>query len=48
MLLKLEINETSEDPDQTSLYAVSHLALHCLPMSIKKDARQIWVNVLAS
>ena len=31
----------AEDPDQsnTSLYAVSNLVLHCLPISHKKDAR---------
>ena len=32
-------NANSEDPDQTPHYAASDLALHCLPMSHKKDAR---------
>ena len=34
----------SEDPDQTLLYAVSDLVLHCLPMSHENDAMLIWVN----
>ena len=37
--------ENSEYLDQTPHYAVSDLVLHCLPMSIKKDTRLIWVNV---
>ena len=34
----------SGDPDQTLHSAASDLDLHCLPMSHKKDARNIWVK----
>ena len=34
------------DPDETPRFAASHLGLFCLPMSNKKDAGLIWVNVL--
>ena len=30
----------------TSRFAASHLVLFCLPMSHKKDASLIWVNVV--
>ena len=33
-------------PDGTSHFVASYLGLFCLPMSHKKDARLIWVNVL--
>ena len=33
------------DPDQTPHPAASDLGLHCLPMSHRKYARLIWVNV---
>ena len=32
-------------PDGTPRFAASHLGLFCLPMSHKKDARFIWVNM---
>ena len=32
-------------PDGTPRLAASHLGLYCLPMSDKKDARLIWVNI---
>ena len=32
-------------PDGTPHFASSHLGLFCLPMSHKKDARLIWVNI---
>ena len=35
----------SVDHDQTPPSAASDLDLHCLPMSHKKDARLIWVNM---
>ena len=35
----------SEDPDQMPHFAASDLGLYSLPMSHKKDARLIWVNV---
>ena len=34
-------------PDGTPRFAASHLGLFCLPMSHKKDARFIWVNLLS-
>ena len=34
------LKANSEDPDQTP----RDLVLHCLPMSLKKKARLIWVN----
>ena len=34
--------------DVTPCFAASHLGLFCLPMSHKKDARLIWVNVTKS
>ena len=34
-------------PDGTLRFAASHLGLFCLPMSHKKDARLIWVKLLA-
>ena len=37
----------NEGPDKLVHYAVSDLGLHHLPMSHKKDARLIWVNVHA-
>ena len=27
-------------------YVAADLSLHCLPMSLKKDARLIWVNTI--
>ena len=33
-------------PDGTPRFAASHLGLFCLPMSHKKDARLIWVNIV--
>ena len=36
----------SGEPDQMPRFVVSDLGLHCLPMSHKKVARLIWVNVL--
>ena len=36
----------SGDPDQMPFSVVSDLALHCLPMPHKKEARLIWVNKL--
>ena len=33
-------------PDGTPQNAASHLGLFCLPMSHKKDARLLWVNIL--
>ena len=32
-------------PDGTPCFAASHLGPFCLPMSHKKDARLIWVNM---
>ena len=32
-------------PDGTPRFAASHLGLFYLPMSHKKDARLIWVNI---
>ena len=32
-------------PDWTSRFAASHLGLFCLPMSHKKETRQIWVKL---
>ena len=32
-------------PDGTPRFAASHLGLFCLPMSHKKDASLIWVDV---
>ena len=34
----------SGDPDQMPHSVASDLGLHCLPMSHKKDARNIWVK----
>ena len=34
----------SADPDQMLRSVASDLGLHCLPRSLKRDARQIWVN----
>ena len=34
----------SREPDQMPLFG--YLVLNCLSMSIKKDARLIWVNIL--
>ena len=34
----------SVDPDQTPRHAASDLDLHCLPMSLLRDARLKWVN----
>ena len=36
----------SWEPDQMPHSAPSDLDLHCFPMSHKKDARLIWVNVV--
>ena len=35
----------SGDPDQMPRFATSDLGMYSLPMSHKKDARPIWVNV---
>ena len=35
----------SGEPDQTPHFAAFDLVLHCLPMSHKKEARLIWVNM---
>ena len=35
----------SVDPDQMPHFAASDLGLHYLPMSPKRDARLIWVNM---
>ena len=35
----------SGDPNQTPHSVASDLGLHCLPMSHKKDARHIWVQM---
>ena len=35
----------SGEPDQTPHCVVSDLGLHYLPMSHKKDAKHIWVNI---
>ena len=32
------------NPDQMPHSAASDLGLHCLPMSLKKDARRRWVK----
>ena len=32
-------------PDGMPRFAASYLGLFCLPMSHKKDARLIWVNI---
>ena len=32
-------------PDGTPCFAAPHVGVLCLPMSHKKDARLIWVNV---
>ena len=34
----------SGDPDQMPHFVASDLGLHCLPMSHKKDSRQMWVE----
>ena len=34
----------SVDPDQTPQTAASDLGLHCLPMSLLRDARQKWIK----
>ena len=39
------LQANSEEPDQTPLSVASYLDLHCLPVSHKKDARLIWVNI---
>ena len=36
----------SGEPDQMPCFVASDLVLHCLPMSNKKDARLIWVNMV--
>ena len=42
------VNSVSKQwrPDQTPHFAAYGLGLHCLPMSLKKDARLIWVKIL--
>ena len=35
---------TCENPDQTPLYAMPDLDLHCLHMYHKKDVKLIWVK----
>ena len=35
----------SGDPDQTPHSVASDMGLYCLPMSYKKDTRQIWVII---
>ena len=37
-----ELNANSVDPDQTPRSAASDLGLHCLPMSLLRDAGLIW------
>ena len=37
-------NANSVDPDQMPHYAASYLGLHCLPMSLLRDAGHEWVN----
>ena len=36
----------SVDPDQMPHSAASDLGLHCLPVSLLRDARHEWVNML--
>ena len=40
-----ELNATSVDSDQTARSAASDLGLHCLPVSLLRDARLIWFKV---
>ena len=40
----IEILVSSVDPEYTPHSAASDLGLHCLPRSLKRDARLIWVN----
>ena len=44
ILIQQSVNN-SGDPDQTPPFAASDLGLHCLPLSYKKDARLISVNI---
>ena len=44
-VLKETLFTNRGEPDQTLHFAATDLVLHCLPMSHKKDARLIWVNV---
>ena len=37
-------NANSVDPDQAPRSAVSHLGLHCLPLSLLWDTRYKWVK----
>ena len=39
-----EINANSVAPDQTPQNAASDQGLHCLPMSLLRDTKLIWVN----
>ena len=41
----LVFNANSVDPDQVPHSAASDLGLHCLPVSLLRDARLKWVNV---
>ena len=40
------LQANSGDPDQMPHYVASDLGLYCLPMSHKKDAMLIWVNLV--
>ena len=35
----------SGDPDQRPHSVASELGRHCLPMTLKKDARHIWIKM---
>ena len=39
------LGELAANSEEPGVYAVSELGLHCLPMSHKKDARLVWVNI---
>ena len=43
--LKKLLFANSGEPDQTPRFAASDLVMHCLPMSRKKVAMLIWVNL---
>ena len=42
-----ELKANSVDPDQTPRSAASDLGLYCLPVSLLRDTRLKWVNVVA-
>ena len=42
ILIKMLIEHSGGDPDQTPRSVASGLGLHCLPMPNKKDARLLW------